>query len=355
MPIEGMEAFPTDHLPALIRKRAGSCAATSSIPTSRCPSSCTSASGTSRWSACRAPGTEEFWSRRDTPTGWPASRSACCIPPDALAYAALHLLKHVLRGSVKAFHVYEIARDARRARGQDEASGREWRELHPPGLRRLRGSSLSAGARVVRRPHVRGGQDEIAQLPAATQSWFDGFALSPATQEFHRIRTSCGCTSACSIRARDAWRVARRRPASRQSAAVRGYGVRARRPGHVWPTGAEWIRWTAYTAGRLRHHAFALPQTALSGLRCWWSAPTAWASSSGSSSPPPRCSISRCSSSSCIQPVPARPGLPRGFRGRRERRRAAWEAWLGTLPAAWVAHRFGLRRTLIAESSRASA
>src|SRR5262249_52500075 len=46
------------------------------------------------------PGLERFWSRRS---------HQLLAPPDALAYKSLHLLRHLLRGEVRAAHIYEIA------------------------------------------------------------------------------------------------------------------------------------------------------------------------------------------------------------------------------------------------------
>ena len=54
---------------------------------------------------------------------------AVLSPPDAVAYAALHLLKHVLHGDTKPFHVYEIASFLHR-HAEDEAFWRQWRGLH---------------------------------------------------------------------------------------------------------------------------------------------------------------------------------------------------------------------------------
>jgi hypothetical protein len=163
-PIEGMEAFPTDpELPLAIELHFQFW----NPAIERLP----------------APGVEQFWDRRIT-------RSIAGVdlgvlsPPDALAYAALHLLKHLLRGSVQPFHVYEIARllDSLSA---DDAFWQHWTALHSPEMRRLeavvfRLAQAWFGCLVP--PAV---EAEVQRLPAATEDWFGRYALSPAVSTFH--------------------------------------------------------------------------------------------------------------------------------------------------------------------------
>jgi hypothetical protein len=109
-----MEAFPTDHLPALVRKTTWEWRNDffdSEIPLSI-------ELHFRFWNPdlerLAAPGTEEFWKRRVKQPVNGVELGVLC-PPDALAYAALHLVKHLLRGSgVRPFHVL---RDRRASTG----------------------------------------------------------------------------------------------------------------------------------------------------------------------------------------------------------------------------------------------
>ncbi len=154
---------------------------------------------------------------------------------------------------MKAFHVYEIALILE-ARAADDAFWSEWRGRQSPELQRL-------GAVVFRLAHEWFGCRLPAgpELPAPCEAWFDAFALSPATQDFHPNKDQLWLHISLLDSPADAWRVARRRLV----------------PGNLPPrAGAEraglWKGYFSYTARRLRHHTIALPRTAISGVRFWW-------------------------------------------------------------------------------------
>ena len=118
-----------------------------------------------------AEGVDEFWTRRVRRTVGGADLAVLC-PVDAVGYAALHLLKHLLHGDTKPFHVYEIA-SFLHGHADDEAFWTEWRGLHSSGLRRLQTVSFLLaeawfGCRLA--PAVR---EEAERLPRATRMWFE--------------------------------------------------------------------------------------------------------------------------------------------------------------------------------------
>ena len=86
------------------------------------------------------PDTDQFWARREKRPIAGIALGVLC-PPDAVAYAALHMLRHVLRGSVRPFHVYEVA-GFLNSHGAGEAFWPQWRDLHSPELRRLQAVSF---------------------------------------------------------------------------------------------------------------------------------------------------------------------------------------------------------------------
>jgi predicted MFS family arabinose efflux permease len=249
---KGMEGFPTDHLPALIRPIDWQWRGDFFDPDLPIAIELHFRFWNDETERLRAPGVDEFWTRRET------SRIAgidlsVLSPPDLLGYAALHLLKHLVRGSVNAFHVYEIARMLQ-ARAEDEAFRTELRADHTEELRRLEAVVFRLAKEWFGCPAV-----EADLLPAAADAWFEEFALSPATQEFAPNKDHLWLHITLLESRTDAWRVARRRLV----------------PGNLPPRsgtgrGGLWPGYIAYTARRFRHHAIALPHTGLSGLRFWW-------------------------------------------------------------------------------------
>ena len=82
-----------------------------------------------------AEGVDEFWTRRVHRQVGGADLAVLC-PADAVGYAALHLLKHVLHGDTRPFHVYELAAFLHR-HADNAAFWADWHELHSVSMRRL--------------------------------------------------------------------------------------------------------------------------------------------------------------------------------------------------------------------------
>jgi MFS family permease len=266
--LEGVEHLPTDHLPALVRKTGWEFRGDFFDPEAPLPIEI----HFRFWNGVReclpAPGVEDFWQRRTVARVPTAELDLPRLSaPDALGFASLHYLKHILRGSGRPFHAYEIACFLDSHAG-DDAFWAEWRALHSPELRRLQAVVFGFVAEWF---GCRTGeaQEEIEQLPASTQAWFEEFALSPARRLFESCKDELWLHLSLLGSRRDAWRVARRRllpgnrPGPVDAAHLAGeISWRRRALGRV--------RYAAHVASRLRHHAVALPATALSGVRWWW-------------------------------------------------------------------------------------
>jgi hypothetical protein len=129
-----------------------------------------------------APGIERFWSRRQ----WQSRdglRYQSLAPVDALAFSTLHMLRHLLHGDARPAQAYELAHllDHRR---HDDPFWREWRELHPPELRRLEAVGFRLAAEWFGCPMHEAARSEIDALPAAIRRWFDRCAASGITAFF---------------------------------------------------------------------------------------------------------------------------------------------------------------------------
>jgi len=263
-----LEGFPTDHLPVLVRKTGWEWRGDyfdTEIPLSvdlhfqfwnqpleRLP----------------APGTEEFWERRtERLVGGVAL--GVLSPADALGYAALHLLRHLLRGSVSPYHVYEIALILKSS-SREDSFWKQWRRLHAPGLRRLQAVAFRLAEEWFGCSVPDAAEDAIEELSPATRSWFTDFAMSPARAQFRSNKDELWLHCSLVSSRRDAWAVARRRLL----------------PGNLPPWGAalfvpkeQWswrkrarsiLDYAAYSAKRAGHHLAALPQVGISGARWWW-------------------------------------------------------------------------------------
>ena len=201
-PVEKPGAHPTDHLPSLVRKTGwewrGGSHFDPEIPlaievhlqfwderTERLP----------------APGVDEFWARRS---------GQALDTPDALAYAGLHLLRHLLRGSARACNVYEIAWFLERHSGEGQFWNR-WRELHAPELRRLEAIAFRLARAWFGCALGPVAEEEVSRLPAPVEEWFEAFAFSPLESPYHPNKDELWLHLALLDSARDKLAVVRRR------------------------------------------------------------------------------------------------------------------------------------------------
>jgi predicted MFS family arabinose efflux permease len=249
-PLPGMESFPTDHLPAMLRRTDWKWRGDYFDPELPIAVELHFRFWNETTERIAAPGVDAFWERRVRRNIAGVELGALC-PVDALAYASLHLLRHVFQGSVFAFHVYEIARMLE-TREHDEAFWSEWRATHPPGLQRLQAASFR-----LAREWFGCVAPAADLLPAAAHAWFEEFALSPATQQFRPNKDHLWLQVSLLDSTADKWSVIRLRLAPGNLPPRAGVARTGRRA------------YLTYSATRLRHHAVSLPRTALSGLRLW--------------------------------------------------------------------------------------
>jgi MFS family permease len=336
-PMEGMDNFPTDHLPALVKRapfewRGDFFAADMPFAIEL---------HYQFWNPglerLHAPGTEEFWTRRTT-----RRVGAVELPvlhtPDAIAYSALHLLKHLLRGAVKPLHVYELARCLHFNAG-DAALWKEWETLHAPQLRKMEAVSFQFAQAWFGGEYAPEVVQEMERLPASTRAWFDEFAASPATSNFLPNKDELWLHLSLLARMEDRLSVARRRllpgnlPPPINAAKTRG-------------TAYERLQWSLHVGRRLRHHAVSLFTTAASGARWWWrtnSFGTQFWTFLGAAV---LFNLALFPFFLLYNLFLADHGYKMEFLGN-VNGAARLGSLAGTLPAAWLAHRIGLRKALL--------
>jgi predicted MFS family arabinose efflux permease len=255
----GYDGFPTDHLPVMVRKTGWEWRGDFFDPEIPPSVDLHYRFWDAETEGFEAPGTDEFWERRRMRQGFPALHL-----PDALGYSTLHLLRHLLRGSVRPFHVYELAWFLHH-RTTDEQFWVEWQSLHPPSLRRLEAIMFHLAQRWFR--------CSIAEIPAAeplaapVTDWLDRYALSPLHGQFEPNKDELLLHLCLIDSARGKWKVIRRRvlplkppapvdathlPKEKLTA-----GVRVR---------SGW-RYAQHVVKRFTHHAMVLPPLALHGVQ----------------------------------------------------------------------------------------
>ncbi len=130
-----------------------------------------------------APGVDEFWGRRIPLTLDGQTTVFVLNRADSLGYAALHLLRHLLRGSARPYHVYELAFFLNNS-ADVPGFWQDWASSHPPELRKLEAISFGLaaswfGCRCSPVVH-----QEFERLPEGTQAWFDSSAAAPVAALF---------------------------------------------------------------------------------------------------------------------------------------------------------------------------
>ena len=267
-PLPDMEDYPTDHLPALILKTGWKWSGDffdTDIPLSIELHYRMWSEDVERFPA---PGTSEFWARR-TPKSVGGVALGMLCPQDALAYAALHLLKHLLRGSLRPFHAYEIAR-LLDSLSDDGLFWEKWQALHAPGLRTLEAVSFRLAQEWFGGRRAALVVAEMERLPAPVKAWFGEFAMAAAYGEFRSNKDELWLHLSLIASRRDKWDVILRRLVPCK---IPRFDTTANIPeSQLAPRQrvARRLRWAAYVAARASHHAAALPSVALSGTRWWW-------------------------------------------------------------------------------------
>jgi len=210
------------------------------------------------------PESSDFWARRQTrkigELTIPALR-----PVDELSYAAWHLMRHLVRGDLRACHLYEIAHFLNRTVA-DDVFWIDWRDCHAarpePLIETIAFRLATEWFECDAHPVVR---DLMATLPSPVKHWFNLFAFSPALA-FERPNKDELFLHFCLVKGtRDRLRIAKRRLLPlRASKYVADAHVSSpdlllrwkRRAFRIW-----------FTAQRLCHHVRTLAPTMRSGLR----------------------------------------------------------------------------------------
>lgn len=210
-------------------------------------------------------GLDQFWDRRQR-RELEGFFFTALHPVDAVAYSSLHLLRHLLRGDAKPFHVYELATFLHRS-SSNETFWCTWHDWHHPSLRRLEAICFRLAHHWFdcRLPSIV--CQEIEALPPDVSRWLDASPFSPLLPHPNKDELWLHWSLIESPRAR--WSMLRRRllppvPEGPVDAVHLPEGqitlrIAIRR---------RW-RYIRYAASRAAHHASALPSV-LTGAVQWF-------------------------------------------------------------------------------------
>jgi len=207
-----------------------------------------------------APDVGRFWDRRIAQDGIPVLDGA-----DRLAYASLHLLRHLFRPPVRVLHVYEIAFFLENKQ-TDDVFWRRWLDLHPEPLRRLQAIAFRLAESWFGCRIAPAAAQEMERLPEVVQQWFDAYASAPVEAVFRPNKHELWLHMALLESSRDRRQVFLRR--------VFPGGMPAGAEGQFVPDGQftlrkrlrRAVRYTGYATSRFFHHARAIPPVIAHGL-----------------------------------------------------------------------------------------
>jgi putative nucleotidyltransferase-like protein len=257
--IESMEGLAMDHLPTMIRKTGWRWRDDYFDPDFPVAVEVHFQFWDVETERIRVAALEDFWTRRS---------GARLNPLDALGYAALHLTRHLLRGNVRAFHVWEIANFLDRYHA-DEGFWRRWDRQHPRSLQQIEAVAFLLaktwfGCRVADIPSV-----EIDRLPPRVHRWFELYGWSPIESQFEPNKDELWLHMSLLDSFDDRWSVLRRRliptPSPQQVDSVHvpedqlTAEERAKRDSSN----------RSYATSRAAHHSRLLIPTLLEGVQ-WW-------------------------------------------------------------------------------------
>ena len=202
-----------------------------------------------------------FWERRKN-RSYRDIRFQALHPADAFSYACWHLARHLLRGDVRAYHVYELATFLH-STATDSEFWRDWRDSRPSPLVETIACRLALewfGGRV--NPVL---QEFIEALPRELRLWFSMFGWSPLLALDRPNKDELFLHLGLIRGLENRWSVARRRLFPRRSSPYIA---------DVHVASPDWklllkrrIVSAAFMSTRALHHARALAPVAWNGLR----------------------------------------------------------------------------------------
>jgi hypothetical protein len=253
--LPGRNDGPVDHLPAMVRRTGWSWRGDYYDP-EQPPSIELHFRFWSPETECFAiEGAERFWEGRTVRNCGDIDIPTLSLP-DTVSYAGLHLLRHLLRGDVCLYHVYELAHFLERSAGDLQFWG-SWENSTPRSSRSFQGIGFRLASRWFACRLHPVAQEAAEELPRDVRAWCELFAFSPVTaldrpNKDELLLHFCLVRNAAGRRKILARRLFPTPPPASVAARVRS------------------LRWR-FVAARASHHALAL-FSLIGSLVRWWGA-----------------------------------------------------------------------------------
>lgn len=175
-PLRGFDRFPIDHLPRLIRKTGWEWRGDYFDPEIPISLELHFRLWDERTERFAPSGLDQFWEGRLTRVvdglEFPAL-DAC----DTLGYAALHALRHLLRGDLRPSNIYELASFLHH--NTDPCFWASWRQQHDKSLRRLEAICFGIAQAWFNCDLPDVAREEVERLPESIQRWLREYAHAP--------------------------------------------------------------------------------------------------------------------------------------------------------------------------------
>lgn len=267
-PLSELADFPTDHLPVMVRKTGWQWRGDFFDPDIPVSVDLHHRFWDKRTERLDVPGVEDFWDRRACSLA--GGRFVPALHPvDEFGYRSLHALRHLFRGSLRIYHIYELAYFL------DERSGDTsfwdlWRLWHRPELRRLEGIIVQLAHRWFDCRLAPSVEQEAIELDCDVRFWMDRYATAPIETLFQPNKSELWLHLSLLDASLDRWQVMRRRL------------VPLRPPGPVDSVFVpenqmtprlrlrKKVKYVVHITGRVIHHARTLAPALGEGLTWLW-------------------------------------------------------------------------------------
>jgi predicted MFS family arabinose efflux permease len=206
----------------------------------------------------------EFWARRRIISVDGDAVTALALP-DTLAFAALHLLMHLLRGDLRLQRAWEIANFIE-THHANQAFWRSWRALYPAPLLQLQTivfllvTTWFGGHIPVQLA------EEAAGLPSDVELWLEQFGWSPVAALFHPHKDEVWLHMALAVTWQRKMSIFADRLIPIRAAAISGVFQT-----HANQKPLNWTRITArFLLSRLMYHSTTFAPAIAGYARWWW-------------------------------------------------------------------------------------
>jgi hypothetical protein len=193
-------------------------------------------------------------------------------PVDALGYASLHALRHILLTSLLTNHLYELAWFLHSHAGNTQF-WRAWITFHGDSLRRLEAICFSLAATWFDCDLAPEAREEIDKLPQHSKKWVAEYGFSPLEAHFRCNKDALWLHYGLITTAKAKRRVLRERLLGTRIPSVEAFVEGDAKTSSVQVerqiTLSVRFRHLAYVCGRIIYHVHSLPEALWRGMN-WW-------------------------------------------------------------------------------------